>query len=689
MKAEDAQAKHLRLAEQIRQHEHAYYVLAQPAVSDREYDRLYKKLVELEVAFPRLITPESPTQRVGGEPLGGFASVPHAVPMISLDNTYSQNEVRDFVNRVHKLLPGEELDWTVEPKIDGVAIALRYEAGKLALGATRGDGLRGDDITANLRTIRSLPLRLSTGWNPVPNILEVRGEAFISKAGFAKLNAKRKTAGEPAFVNPRNSAAGSLKQLDPKLVANRPLDAIIYSIVAIETKDRKAPQTQIETLHCLKQAGFKTPQKVWRCRTADELLARIGELEQIAGDFPYETDGAVIKLNSIALQKRTGSTAKAPRWAIAYKYAAEQAETRLNAITIQVGRTGALTPVAELEPVFIGGSTVSRATLHNEDELKRKDTRIGDTVLVEKAGEIIPAIVRVITEKRSGAEIPFSFPQKCPECKMPTTRDDSIKEGVIIRCGNPDCPAQIRGRLEHWCSRGAMNIEGGGEVLIHKLVEHGLAQNIADLYKLKLEEIANLERMAEKSAQNFLAGLEASKRRDLWQLLFGLGILHIGAGAAKTLGRHFPNLNRLMDAPEEQFTAIDEIGETIAKSLASWFGDPENRRQIAELKKAGLNFSSSLYTPEAETGRLAGKTFVLTGTLPHWTRSHAAAKIESLGGKTTGSVSKKTAYLVAGTNAGSKLEKAQRLGIKILSEEELMCMLKPSSNEEPRDRKTG
>ncbi|MCS1410961.1 MAG: DNA ligase [Verrucomicrobia subdivision 3 bacterium] len=682
MKAAEAKARHRDLCEQVRKHEHAYYVLSQPTISDHEYDRFYRELQDLEAEFPNLVTPESPTQRVGGEPISGFASVRHLVPMMSLDNTYSQGELRGFIKRASKLLPEEQLDWTVEPKVDGVALSLRYENGKFVMGATRGDGTQGDDVTTNLRTIRSIPLNLSPELKPIPQILEVRGEVFMTKDGFAKMNAEREAAGEPAFVNPRNSTAGSLKQLDPKLVATRPLSVIIYGIATLEQQKGKEPQTQLELLDYLRRAGFRTPEKVRHCHTEEELLTVVDDLGQITDTFAYEIDGAVIKLNALHLRERIGATSKAPRWAMAYKYAAEQAETQLKAITIQVGRTGALTPVAELEPVFVGSTTVSRATLHNEDELKRKDIRIGDTVVVEKAGEIIPAVVCVVTEKRSGEETTFKFPKQCPECQTPVTREDAGKgAGVVIRCSNPDCPAQIRGRLEHWCSRGAMDIEGGGEVLIQKLVEQGLARNVAELYKLKLEETAALERMAEKSAQNFLDGLESSKNRDMWRLVFGLGILHVGVGVGKTLGRHFPDLRHLMDATEEQLNAINEIGDVIAKSIASWFGDPENRKLIDELEKVGLNFSSSLYVTGAKTGQLTGKTFVLTGTLANMTRSEAASKIEALGGKVAGSVSKKTACVIAGAEAGSKLDKAQRLGIEILSEEELITLLAEAANQ--------
>ena len=721
MKREQPKTRHDQLAEEIRRHDHAYYVLAQPKISDRDYDRLYHKLLDLEKNFPDLATPDSPSRRVGGEPLTEFKPVRHAVPMMSLENTYSQEEVRDFVKRVQKLLPDEKLEWVVEPKVDGVAVSLRYENGVLVTGATRGDGATGDDITANLKTIRSVPLKIGRdGVSPPPiNILEVRGEVFMTKAGFEKLNAERKSAGEEIFANPRNAAAGSLKQLDPKIVAQRPLDIILYGIgetvraagapnsdsaqrnLPAKRADSEigAPPTQAELLNWLKSLGFKTPERTWFCKSGDELIAAIAELDQVRKKFAYETDGAVIKLNSFEQQRRVGATAKAPRWAIAYKYAPEQAETKLKAIAIQVGRTGALTPVAELEPVFLAGSTISRATLHNEDYIREKDIRIGDTVVIEKAGEVIPAVVSVVLKKRSGGEKKFHFPKTCPECGAKVSRSNqraadilsadldeksgtasetlaarSEDEYAIWRCVNPDCPAQIRGRLEHWCSRGAMDIEGGGEALAALLVKSNLVRDVADLYELKLEAVVALERMGKKSAKNFLDALAASKARDLWRLLFGLGILHVGAGVAKSLARHFPTLDNIFAASAEQLTEAEDIGEVIAQSLVNWHGEARNQKLIERLRAAGLNFKSELYQPAAEAGPLAGKTFVLTGTLPTLKREEAAAKIETLGGKVSGSVSKKTDFVLAGDEAGSKLDKAQKLGVKIISEAEFLKM---------------
>ncbi len=631
MNFSEAKARHVQLVEEIRRHDYAYYVLAQPTISDREYDRLYHELLDLEKEFPPLVTPDSPTQRVSGQPLKAFKSVQHRLPMLSLDNTYSQEEVRDFVNRVQKLLPGEQLEWIIEPKVDGLAINLRYEDGVFACGSTRGDGTTGDDITANLKTIRSIPVRLQrrTGVPPVPigsgagvspvgpaapntgrrdacpTTLEVRGEVYLTKAGFKTLNAERKAAGEEEFANPRNAAAGSLKQLDPRIVAKRPLDILVYGLGQVEDSSYQ-PQRHDEMLAWLKALGLKTPERTWHCRSTEELVAAIGELDQVRHDFAYETNGAVIKLNSFAQREAAGFTSKAPRWSIAYKYAAEQAETLLKGITVQVGRTGALTPVAELEPVFLAGSTISRATLHNEDYIRQKDIRVGDTVKIEKAGEVIPAVVDVVLARRTGKETTFRFPTTCPECGSKISRAPGIvegDEGVVWRCLNPDCPAQVRGRIEHWCARGAMDIEGGGEVLVRQLVQTGLVRDVADLYSLKLSDVAGLERMGEKSARNFLDGVEASKQREMWRLLFGLGILHVGAGVAKALGRGFASLDDLFAAGVDQLTQCEDVGEVIAHSVVQWHGDSRSRALIERLRKAGLNFKSQLYQPKAMGGR--------------------------------------------------------------------------------------
>jgi DNA ligase (NAD+) len=677
MNPTEAKARHAELVEEIRRHDYAYYVQAQPTISDREYDRLYHELLDLEKAFPELVTPDSPSQRVSGQPLKEFKPVQHLQPMLSLDNTYSQEELHEFVNRVQRLLPNEMLDWIVEPKIDGVAINLRYEKGLFICGSTRGDGTTGDDITANLRTIRSIPPRLHSkagDRHDYPALLEVRGEVYLTKTGFEKLNAERKAAGEEQFANPRNAAAGSLKQLDPRIVAKRPLDIVVYGLGQVEGAAQQ-PQRHDQVLALLKTLGFKAVDKTWHCHSADELFAAIEELDRVRKNFPYQTDGAVIKLNSFAQREAAGFTSKAPRWAIAYKYAAEQAETRVKGITVQVGRTGALTPVAELEPVFLAGSTISRATLHNEDYVRQKDIRVGDVVTIEKAGEVIPAVVDVVLTKRTSKETGFRFPTTCPECGSKVARAAGLVDGdesVVWRCLNPDCPAQVRGRLEHWCSRGAMDIEGGGEVLVRQLVDRGLVSDVAGLYYLTLAEVAGLERMGEKSARNFLDGVEASKQRDMWRVLYGLGILHVGAGVAKALGRGFATLDDVLASGVDQLTECEDIGEVIARSVVQWHGDPRNQKIINNLRKAGVNFNSQLYKPKAKAGPLDGKTFVLTGTLSNLKREDAAAKIEAAGGKVSSSVSKKTDYVVAGEAAGSKLDKAQKLGVKIIDETELL-----------------
>ena len=576
MNAQEAQTKHRELADQIQKHDHAYYVLAQPTISDREYDRLYQKLADLEKSFPQLISPESPTQRVGGQPLSEFVSVRHSVPMLSLDNIDSAstnpenrnrdkaNKLQNFISNAHKEarkrnLPLEKLDWTVEPKIDGVAISLRYENGQFIQGLTRGNGEIGDDITTNLRTIRSLPLRLAPGLKPFPAILEVRGEVFMSKEGFAQLNTERQKAGEPAFANPRNSTAGSLKLLNPKTVAERPLDIILYGIAAFKSKNNPAPETQLETIDYLARASFKTPDKIWRCQTADELLSRIRELETIAKTFAYETDGAVIKLNSIALRALLGVTAKAPRWAVAYKYNPEQAETKLKAITIQVGRTGVLTPVAELEPVFISGTTVRRATLHNEDEIQRKDIRIGDTVRVEKAGEIIPAVLGVVGEHSENTQ-PFDLSaavgNQCPACGgkiqkgKKNENDKNDKDLVAWRCVNPQCPAQARHRLSHFGARNALDVECLDEAVADKLIERGLVKEPVDLFDITVEQLGMLNLgtndkprlFGKKNAAKFIQSLQRARTLSLDRWLFALAIPEMGQTTAKTLATFHKNL---------------------------------------------------------------------------------------------------------------------------------------------------
>jgi len=654
-----ARARAAELREQIARHNRLYYESAAPEIADRDYDALYSELLELERAHPALLAPDSPTQRVGGAPLEAFVQAEHLSPMQSLDNSYSETEVADFIRRMHTLLPGEEIPLTIEPKVDGVAISLLYENGTLKRAITRGDGTRGDDVTLNVATIRSIPKRLP---GPSPDLVEIRGEVFLPKQRFAEINAERDEAGLPAFANPRNAAAGSLKQLDPSIVASRGLDAVFYGLGHVEGS---IPPTQHGLIGVLSSWGLPTTGRIWRAADAGQTLAAIRELGAIRHDFPFETDGAVIKTDLLSQRERLGSTAKAPRWAFAFKYEAERAETRLLDITVQVGRTGVLTPVAELEPVAVSGSTVSRATLHNEEEIARKDIRIGDRVLVEKAGEVIPAIVAVRKDLRTGAEREFRMPPLCPSCNGVVEKEPGQ---VAVRCGNPGCPAQLRRRLEHFAGRGAMDIEGLGEAAVEQLVNAGLVAGLADIYDLGAESLLTLDRMGEKSAANLLAGIDASRDRPLWRLLFGLGILHVGASAARRLAARFHTLAALSDAGTDELMRTEEIGEIVAASVHAWFRRPEAQALLERLAAAGLNFGERDPAPAATSGGLDGTIWVLTGTLGA-PRDEVAERIRALGGKVASSVSKKTSYLLAGADAGSKLEKARTLGVKILDEE--------------------
>ena len=653
-----AAKKYRELVDKIRQLDRAYYQEAQPLVSDQEYDRLYRELLDLEAAHPDLPTADSPSQRVGGAPLPHFTSVAHSSPMQSLDNTYSATELEGFVDRIQKALEGEKLDFVIEPKIDGVAVSARYENGKFIQGLTRGDGQKGDDITANLRTIKNLPLEIK---NHAP-VLEVRGEVYYPSAAFDKLNRQREAAGEATFANPRNAAAGTMKQLDSRLVAKRPLSIVLYGPGELRGVECAS---QEEWLNLIKKAGLPVPEKTWSCSTKADLLAAIEALDTERKNFSYATDGAVVKLNEWRLRKALGTTSKAPRWAIAYKYSAEKAVTTLESVTFQVGRTGTITPVAELKPVLLAGSTVARATLHNFEEIKRKDIRIGDHVTVEKAGEVIPAVLGAVVEARTGEEKAIEPPEKCPACE--TTLGF---EGIFLRCPNPSCPAQTQRRIQHFAQRGAMDIDGMGESLVEQLVEAKLAKDPADLYDLTLAQLSGLERMAEKSARNVLDGIEASKKADLWRLLFGIGILHVGAGSARALAGHFGSLDALEKATEEELCQIRDIGEVVAKSIVTWFSHDVNRELIRRLRASGINTTAQQTTVRVESAAIAGKTFVLTGTLEK-PRDEVKEWIIARGGKVSGSVSKKTDYLVAGENAGSKLADAQKLGIKILNEQEL------------------
>lgn len=655
------------LRQEIDKHNRLYYVEARPVISDQQFDALLKELQDLEARFPDLLTPDSPTQRVGGAPLEGFVQIRHTVPMMSLDNTYSEEEMTAFFARLQKGLGREKIYCVLEPKVDGVAISIRYENGLLKHGVTRGDGQTGDDVTNNLRTIKSLPLRLPAD---APQNFEVRGEVFMPKAGFARLNQEREEAGEPTFANPRNSTAGTLKLLDPKIVAKRPLDIVFYGLADASDMPVES-QTDVHAL--LDRAGLRKADLIWHASTAEELIAAIRDLDEKRRSLPYETDGAVIKVNSFADQRELGFTSKAPRWAIAYKYQPEQAETRLLAVDIQVGRTGALTPVARLEPVFVSGSTVSNATLHNFEEIERKDIRIGDHVIIEKAGEIIPAVVSVKTEKRTGEQKPVVAPLHCPVCGTSVHRDE---EQVVIRCPNPHCPEVVKRRIEHFVSRGAMDISGLGESVVAQLVDLKLVRDVADLYQLNELLLARLDRVGTKSIDNYLKAIEHSKAQPAWRLVFGLGILHVGAGGARKLLEHFGSIDAVAAAGVEDLVQCPDIGEVVAQSLHEWFRDPVNQELLGRLKAGGLTFAQKEVT--AASDNLAGTTWVITGTLSE-DRETIADTIRSHGGKVSSSVSGKTTYLLAGSDAGSKLDKATKLGVKVIAEPEFRAMLEKTS----------
>ncbi len=662
--------EHLRA--ELHRHNHLYYIENAPVISDREFDQLLKELTDLEAAHPEFDDPSSPTRRVGGAPLTMFASVTHRRPMMSLDNTYDEGDLRDFDQRVHKLLGSRRITYVVEPKVDGVSISVHYRRGKLLLGATRGDGATGDDITNNLKTIRAIPLQL-TG-NHVPEFLEVRGEAFMPVDGFQRLNEQREKAGEPLFANPRNATAGSLKQLDSSVVASRPLSAVFYAIGEIEGSQ---PATHADEIKLLASLGLPIPSMWWISRDIHEVIAHASELQAKEQSLPYMIDGCVIKVNELETWDNLGVTAKAPRYAIAYKYAHEQAATILHAITVQVGRTGILTPVAELEPVLLAGSTISRATLHNEDEIKRKDIRIGDTVIIEKAGQVIPAVVEVDLKQRPAAANVFDLHGhiggKCPVCGGPIVRDP---EFVAWRCENASCPAQLKRTLRHFAGKAAMDIEGMGEVLVNQLVDAGLVTTSADVYQLTLEQLAALERMAEKSARNVIDAIRASKDRPLWRLLHGLGIPHVGEGAARKLANHFQSLDRLQHATAEQLTLVPDIGPIMAESIAQYFRNQKNLSVMAALRAAGVRMEDEAATLATDASHpLFGKIVVVTGTLAHFSRDEIKEALRRVGAIVTDSVSKKTNYVIAGEAAGSKLDKARKFEVPVLTEAEAEKLL--------------
>jgi DNA ligase (NAD+) len=656
-----------KLRDEIRRHEELYYVENAPEISDREYDELLEKLQQLEAAHPELITADSPTQRVGGRPAEGFPEVVHTRPMMSLDNSYNIEELRAFDERCQRLAEGRKLEYVAELKIDGLSLSLQYEDGVLVRGVTRGDGRIGEEVTQNARTIRSVPLRLKT--KPIDTTLEVRGEVFIPRDVFERTNAEREEAGEPRFMNPRNAAAGAIRQLDSRLVARRKLDMFVYDLLV---NGRKPFPTHWESLDWLEAAGFRVNPHRKKCQTIDEVIDFANEKEALRDDLGYEIDGLVVKVNSTALQDEFGATSKAPRWAIAYKYPARQASTQVLDIFVSVGRTGALTPVALLEPVFLAGTTVARATLHNEDEIQRLGLKIGDWVVMEKGGDVIPKVLSVITSKRTGKETDFEMPSRCPVCDGLISRPEGE---VVARCVAADCRAQLMGRLLHFASRRAMRIEGLGDVLAEQLVSEKLVKDVGDLYSLTLEQVAALPRMAKKSAGNLLAQIEASKSRDLANLIFALGIRHVGERTAGILAHELGSLERLTNATVEELDAIPEIGLTVAESVHDWFDDEGNRALCDRLRAAGVKTEAERRSGGTADERFAGKQFVLTGTLESFTRDEARALIEARGGRVNSSVSKKTDYVVAGEAAGSKLDKAQSLGVTVIDESAFREML--------------
>ncbi|MFN0139325.1 MAG: NAD-dependent DNA ligase LigA [Pyrinomonadaceae bacterium] len=654
-----------QLRAEIERHNELYYQKAEPEISDFEFDQLLEKLKALEAEHPELVTPDSPTQRVGGkaESLRPFA---HTVPLMSLDNSYDLNELKAFTERCEKLAEGRKLEYVAELKIDGLSVSLHYENGILVTGATRGDGQTGDEITQNVKTIRTVPLRLK---RDAPPHAEVRGEVFLSRTQFARINAELEMQGEKTFANARNSASGTLRMLDSQIVASRRLDMFPYDAF---TGASKMFATHFENFTWLKTNGFNVNPHHALCRTYDEVVAFINEMEQVRDTLDYEIDGVVVKVNSTALQDEFGATSKAPRWAIAYKYPARQATTKLLGIEVSVGRTGALTPIALLEPTLLAGTTVSRASLHNEDEIKRLDLKIGDYVLIEKSGEIIPQVLQNIPSKRTGSEKKFVFPDKCPVCTFDAIRPEGE---AVRRCTNPDCPAKIKGRIGYFASRRAMDIEGLGDVLINTLVDNGMIKDVADLYDLTVEQIAALDRMAEKSGTNLIDQIAASKTRGLQRLLYGIDIRHVGERYAKILANNFRRIERLAAASVQELDDIPEIGLAVAESVHAWMRDAKNIELISRLKAAGVQMEMDEASTAALDERFVGKTFVLTGKLENYTRDEAAKLIEERGGRVSSSVSKKTDYVVAGEDAGSKLTKAESLGVKVLDESDFRSLI--------------
>ena len=654
------------LRDLIRHHEHRYYVLDDPEISDAEYDRLIRELKELESKYPELVSPDSPTQRVGGKPAEGFAAVQHASPMLSLDNAYSETELLDLDRRVREF-SDSATEYVCELKIDGLSLSLIYEDGVLTRGVTRGDGTRGEDVTFNVRTIRSLPLRLLDGVRRKHHLVEVRGEVFLPLAAFNAVNAEREENGEPRFANPRNFAAGTLRTLNPEVVSSRKLDLFVYQCFA----DGQNPcQRHSETLDWLKQAGFKVNPHWKRCGSIEEVVVYCREWGEKRDSLRYEIDGVVVKVDSIQLQQDMGATSKFPRWAVAYKFAARQATTQVRNILVQVGRTGALTPVADLEPVELAGSTISRATLHNEDEIRRLSLKIGDWVLIEKGGDVIPKVVKVVESRRPPDARDFVMPDRCPVCSGEVYRPE---EEAVWRCGNVSCPAKLKESLLHFSARKAMKIEGLGDALVDQLVDKGLVKDPADLYRLSLETLMQMERMGKKSSLNLLAQIEESKGNDLPRVIFGLGIRHVGERTAQILAQHFGSMEVLSKATQENLEGVFEVGPVVAESIYHFFAQPENLSVVGKLLAAGVNLTAR--AAARRSGELQGKQFVLTGKLPTLSREQASALIEQHGGRVTASVSQKTDFVLAGEDAGSKLDKARDLDIRVIDEPEFLKMV--------------
>ncbi|HEW79305.1 MAG TPA: NAD-dependent DNA ligase LigA [Phycisphaerales bacterium] len=662
--AENLKKRIEQLRSEIRRHDYLYYVLNQPEISDRQYDKLFAELKSLEQANPQYKTADSPTQRVSERPIEGFTSIRHAVPMLSMDNTYNADELRAFDERVAKGLGSRDYDYVIELKIDGLAVSLRYEKGVLVLGATRGDGTKGDDVTHNVKTIKAIPLRLV---EEVPDVLEVRGEVYIPTETFAELNRLRTEAGEPAFANPRNAAAGSLKLLDARITATRNLSFFAYATGQIS---QPLAENHYQTLQKFKKLGLPVNSNIKRAGTIDEAIDICLGWSDKKHNLDYQIDGMVIKVNRFDQQDILGATGRAPRWCISYKFPAEQAKTIIESIDVQVGKSGILTPVANLTAVQLAGTTVRRASLHNFDELNRLDVRCGDTVVIEKAGEIIPQVVEVKKKLRPAGTEPFKIPKRCPDCSSPTVKD---LEGVYIRCLNPDCAAQLKERLKYFAAKGQMDIENLGIALIEQLVDVGLAKNFADLYKLQKSQLAELERMAEKSADNVIEAIEKSKRQPLWRLIAALGIRHIGSQSAQILAEHFGSLNAIMKADVEELKAIEQIGPTMAESVYEYFRNTKYRTVVDELLAVGVKPPQP---KKRRTDKLAGKIIVVTGTLENFTRQQAEQAVREAGGKVSSSVSGKTAFVLAGTNAGSKLDKAQKLGVEVINEKEFLEIIK-------------